>query len=65
MKLPYEVLPLPAKGDPIACCNRQGEEVHRGTVVSVTEPWKDKTYVVHVSVPRDLVMEIRAVKVVA
>ncbi len=64
MKLPYEMLPLPAKGDEVACLNREGKEVHRGTVISVTEPWKDRTYVVHVSVPKGLVMEIRAVKVV-
>lgn len=64
MKLPHEMLPLPRAGDEVACLNRMGEEVHRGKVINVTEPWKDCTRVVHVSVPKDMIMKIRAVKVV-
>jgi Fe-S-cluster-containing hydrogenase component 2 len=64
LKLPYEMLPVPAKGQTVACLNRQGDEVHRTQVVSVTQPWKDRTYVVSVAVPKELVSEVRAVKVV-
>jgi Fe-S-cluster-containing hydrogenase component 2 len=64
LKLPYEMLPLPAKGQTVACLNRQGEEVHRTQIVNVTQPWKDSTYVVSVAVPKELVLEVRAVKVV-
>jgi hypothetical protein len=38
--------------------------VAKGIVVKVTEPMHDKTRVVHVDVPKDLVMDIRAIKVV-
>ncbi len=64
MKLPYEMLPEPEEGRQVDCLNREGEAVAKGTVVRVTEPMHDKTRVVHVDVPRDLVMDIRAIKVV-
>ncbi|HDQ92951.1 MAG TPA: 4Fe-4S ferredoxin, partial [Synergistetes bacterium] len=44
--------------------NRVGELVSKGKVVKVTEPMNDKTRVVHVEVPRPLVMEIRTIRVV-
>jgi len=64
LKLPYETLPVPEKGQTVACLNRQGDEVHRTQVVNVAQPWKDRTYVVSVAVPKELVLEVRAVKVV-
>ena len=64
MKLPYEMLPVPAVGAEVECLDRTGEVVSRGKVIRVMEPWKDKTLVVHVSVPKALVMDIRAIRVV-
>jgi Fe-S-cluster-containing hydrogenase component 2 len=64
MKLPYEMLPRPEKGDPVECLNRIGEVVCKSVVEAVTEPWNDKTLVVHVGVPVDLVDQVRAVRVV-
>lgn len=64
MKLPYEMLPRPEKGEQVHCLNRVGEIVAQGKVVDVNEPRKDSTLVVHVVVPNDLVNEIRAVRVV-
>jgi Fe-S-cluster-containing hydrogenase component 2 len=64
MKLPYEMLPKPEKGQTVDCLNRQGVVVAQGKVENVTEPWKDSTIVVHVAVPKSLVMDIRAVRVV-
>ncbi|EHM09973.1 hypothetical protein TheveDRAFT_0834 [Thermanaerovibrio velox DSM 12556] len=64
MKLPYEMLPRPEKGDSVECLNRVGEVVYKSKVEAVTEPWKDKTLVVHVGVPVDLVDQVRAVRVV-
>jgi Fe-S-cluster-containing hydrogenase component 2 len=64
MKLPYEMLPVPAKGDRVACLGRIGEKVCDGRVENVTEPLKDKTRVVHVSVPSDKVNDVRAIRVV-
>ena len=63
-KLPYEMLPVPAKGDTVDCLNRVGEVVAKGTVEAVVEPKKDRTHVVHVSAPKELAGEIRAIRVV-
>lgn len=63
-KLPYEMLPVPKKGDEIECLGRAGEILARGTVEAVTEPKKDRTMVIHVSAPKDLVGKIRAIRMV-
>jgi Fe-S-cluster-containing hydrogenase component 2 len=64
MKLPYEMLPVPAKGDRVKCLGRTGDTVCDGKVENVTEPHKDRTRVVHVSVPADKVNDVRAIRVV-
>ena len=64
MKLPYEMLPVPAKGDSVKCLGRAGETVCEGRVENVTEPHKDRTRVVHVSVPAGHVRDVRAIRVV-
>jgi Fe-S-cluster-containing hydrogenase component 2 len=64
MKLPYEMLPVPARGDKVACLGRAGETVCEGRVENVTEPLKDRTRVVHVSVSVDNVNDVRAIRVV-
>ncbi|MDR0649511.1 MAG: 4Fe-4S dicluster domain-containing protein [Synergistaceae bacterium] len=64
MKLPYEMLPSPAKGDRVECLGRAGENVCLGRVENVTEPLRDRTRVVHVSVPADKVNDVRAIRVV-
>ena len=64
LKLSYELLPLPKKGDIVKLMNRVGEEVGEGEVTLVTEPSKDSTYVVSVIIPKDKIDEIRAIKVV-
>lgn len=64
IKLPYELLPVPEKGDKVKCLNRVGEEVSEGEVLGVTEPFKDHTKVVSVIIPRSHVNDVRAIKVV-
>jgi sarcosine oxidase subunit alpha len=64
LKLPYEMLPKPQVGNDVVCLDRYGREVARSKIVKVQEPRKDKTYVVHVVVPKDLVMHVRAVRVI-
>jgi Fe-S-cluster-containing hydrogenase component 2 len=64
MKLPYEMLPVPAKGGSVRCLGRTGETVCDGRVENVTEPLRDRTRVVHVSVPADKVNDVRAIRVV-
>lgn len=63
-KLPYEMLPVPGKGDTVECLGRSGDVLAKGTVEAVTEPKKDRTLVVHVSAPKDLACQIRAIRVV-
>lgn len=64
IKMPYEMLPVPNAGDEVDCLNRTGDVVGRGKVESVTEPHKDRTRVVSVSVSKDLISQVRAVRVV-
>ncbi|WP_070104629.1 FAD-dependent oxidoreductase [Thermotoga profunda] len=64
MKLPYEMLPKPNINEEVQCLDRKGEVVAIGKVIRVQEPKKDKTLVVHVVVPRDLVMQIRSIRVI-
>jgi Fe-S-cluster-containing hydrogenase components 2 len=63
-KLPCEMLPVPQKGAAVDCLGRTGEVLAKGTVEAVTEPKKDRTIVVHVSAPKSLVNDIRAVRAV-
>ena len=64
MKLPYEMLPRPEKGDKVECLDRSGETVAKSVIEAVMEPWKDSTLVVSLFVPKKLVNEIRAVRMV-
>jgi Fe-S-cluster-containing hydrogenase component 2 len=64
MKLPYEMLPLPEKGGVVKCLGRTGEVVCDGKVENIMEPLKDRTRVVHVSVPIGKVNDVRGVRVV-
>lgn len=64
MKLPYEMLPLPDKDQRVKCLGRTGETICEGIVVTVAEPLKDRTKVVHVVIPAEKVGEVRAIKVV-
>lgn len=64
IKLPYELLPVPKQGSAVKCLNRIGEEVCEGEILSVAEPFKDCTKVVSVIIPKRLVNDVRAIKVV-
>lgn len=63
-KLPYEMLPTPQKGDSVECLGRSGDVLATGTVEAVAEPTKDRTLVLHVSAPKELAGELRAVRAV-
>ncbi|MDR1885132.1 MAG: 4Fe-4S dicluster domain-containing protein [Synergistaceae bacterium] len=63
MKLPYEMLPLPEKGQTVKCLGRTGEVVCEGRVENITEPHRDRTMVVHVTAPADKVNDVRAIRV--
>ena len=63
-KLPYEMLPVPQKGQSVQCLDRTGNVVSEGRVEAVAEPKRDRTLVVHVAAPKSLAGEIRAIRVV-
>lgn len=64
VKIPYEFLPLPEKGDEVSGLNREGKEICKATVEKVEDDEKkDKTAVVWLSVPKDKVMDVRNMKV--
>ena len=63
-KLPYEMLPLPVKGQKVQRLDREGAFLAEGTVENVTQPRKDRTHVVHVSAPKGLVAVFRSIRVV-
>jgi Fe-S-cluster-containing hydrogenase component 2 len=62
IKLPYEMLPVPNPGDEVECLNRIGETVGTGKVNAVLEPLKDSTKVLVVSVKKNLISDVRAVR---
>ncbi len=63
VRLPYEFQPLPDKGQKVKALNRRGEAVHEGTVVQVLTPSSfDRTAVITVTVPKELAMEVRSIR---
>jgi len=61
--LPYEFLPLPAKGDTGWALNRGGEKVCMAEVVGVnTSPLFDRTNLLTIKVPVDMAMKARFFK---
>ncbi|MGV8059144.1 MAG: 4Fe-4S dicluster domain-containing protein [Smithellaceae bacterium] len=64
LKLPYEMTPMPEKKDSVQCLNRLGEVVTEGVVENITEPFKDSTKVLHVSIDKSFVDQVRSVRVV-
>ena len=62
VSFPYEYRPLPEKGESVICLDRQGQHVCDGTVERVVEPKQyDKTVVVTVRVPLQLIHEVRCI----
>lgn len=62
--LPHELLPAPSRNDEVVLLDREGREVGRGTVTRVYRDKMTRSWVVTVSVPKDLVMVVRAIKVI-
>lgn len=65
VKMPYEFLPLPEKGDEVDLLNRKGEAIGQGKVERVeNRAQQDKTAVIWVSMPEELIMDARNIRVV-
>lgn len=62
IKIPYELLPLPHKGQMVSGLDRKGKKVAEVKVAQVIRS-KNKTNVISVTAPRDLAMVIRNIKV--
>jgi hypothetical protein len=61
--IPYELLPLPVKGDKILGLNRQGSPVCRGKVIRVNASKNfNKTSLVTIAVPKEFSDEVRFFK---
>jgi len=59
VKLPYEFLPLPRKGDRVLLMNREGKEIGEGTVHQVlTSSRLDRTAVITIRVPKQVALEV-------
>lgn len=62
IKLPYELLPLPKKGQIVLGLDREGQKVARVKVENVLKT-KNKTNIITIVVPKDLAMVIRNIQV--
>lgn len=64
IKLPYELLPLPEKGEEVEALDRKGEKVCKAEVVEVRASQRqDKTAVIGLKVPLEYLMEVRNIRV--
>ncbi len=61
--IPWEYLPVPEKGSEVTAVGRDGKDVCRAEVVEVrTARNQDRTVVIGLKVPVDLVNEVRGIK---
>ncbi|WP_422446812.1 4Fe-4S binding protein [Thermoanaerobacterium sp. DL9XJH110] len=64
VSLPFEFLPLPLEGEEVDLLDRSGKKVGRGKVLKVRNgKYEDKTPVITVTVPKELSMVVRNIKV--
>ena len=60
IKIPYEFLPLPSKGQEVTAIDREGNAVARVTVIHVQSHEKlDNTNVVTIAVPKEYLWSVR------
>lgn len=62
IKLPYEMLPLPRKGEDVYALDRTGKIVGKAKVIKVLKT-KNQTNVITILVPKNMVMKVRSIKV--
>lgn len=61
VKIPYEFLPVPEKGEVVDALDRKGQRVGEARVVDVLK-FKDKTCVVSIAVPKELSVDVRNIR---
>jgi Fe-S-cluster-containing hydrogenase component 2 len=62
IKLPYEMLPLPEKGEDVYALDRAGSVLAKVKVIKVLKI-KNKTNIISLEVPKSLAMKVRSIKV--
>jgi len=62
IKLPYEMLPLPEKGENVYTLDRAGSILGKVKVVKVLKI-KNKTNIISLEVPKGMTMKVRSIKV--
>jgi Fe-S-cluster-containing hydrogenase component 2 len=64
IKIPYEMSPLPEKGAVVDALDRFGNVVGKANVINVQAIKKfDKTNIITITVPNDLIYDVRSIKV--
>ena len=64
VRVPFEYVPVPEKGQQVICQNRSGDELGWFEVERVTSGGKkNKTFGITLKVPQELAMEVRNIKV--
>ncbi len=63
ISLPYELTPIPKKGEIVKVLDRKGKVVGEGEIINVREGSRE-TRIVSVAVEKDLAMTVRAIKVI-
>lgn len=59
--IPYEMLPLPKKGEKVNALGRSGKKIGEAEVINIRKG-KGRTYIVSIVVDRELTMEARSIK---
>jgi Fe-S-cluster-containing hydrogenase component 2 len=62
IKLPYEMLPLPEKGEEVYALDRAGGILDKVKVVRVLKI-KNKTHIISLEAPKSMAMKLRSIKV--
>lgn len=62
IKLPYEMLPLPQKGEEVYALDRTGSILGKVKVIKVLKV-KNKTNILSLEVPKSMAMKVRSIKV--
>ena len=62
VSLPYEMLPVPKKGERVDVLDRSGKKIGEGEIVKVRKG-KGTTFVVSVAIGKDFAMEARSIQI--
>jgi len=62
VSIPYEMLPVPKRGERVDALDRSGKKIGMGEIVKVTKG-KGATFVVSVAIGKDLAMEARSIQI--